>query len=216
MTLEFWYGSGSPFSWRVWLALEHKQAPYQQKTISFQAGDHMKPEFLAMNPRHQVPVIVDDGFSLYESTAILEYLDERYAEGPKLYPGDLRRRATIRRLIREIDNYLVASYEELTSQIFFTPPDKWDLAAIEKGKKGMLEELGTLDRLLEKHQWLAGDQLTAADIALGPFVFSIARLEKRNADLAMTEKLPPRVAAWKQRYQSLPYYEKTIPPHWKS
>ena len=100
MSLDFYHGHGSPYSWRVWLALEFKRIPYDLKVLSFQAGDTKKPEFVAINPRHQVPTIVDEGFALWESTTILEYLDERFTAGPKLYAGDVRSRARIRRLAR--------------------------------------------------------------------------------------------------------------------
>lgn len=123
MALTFYYGSGSPYAWRVWLALEHKQLPYEQKVMSFSAGDLTKPDFLAINPRHKVPAIVDDGFALYESQAILEYLDERYPAPPRLLSGDLRRRAVIRRIIQEADQYLSAAFDPLLEQIFFTARD---------------------------------------------------------------------------------------------
>ena len=74
MALTFYYGSGSPFAWRVWLALEHKQIAYELKVLSFDRGDTRTPEFLAINPRGRVPTIVHDGFKLWESLAILEYL----------------------------------------------------------------------------------------------------------------------------------------------
>ena len=53
MALDFYYGSGSPYAWRVWLALEHKQVPYELKLMSFDAGDLEKPAFLAINQRHK-------------------------------------------------------------------------------------------------------------------------------------------------------------------
>ncbi len=91
MSITLYYGSGSPYAWRVQLALEHKALPYERKVLSFSAGDTRKPEFLALNPRHRVPVIVDGDFVLYESNAIVEYLDEAYAgRGAPLFPGDVR------------------------------------------------------------------------------------------------------------------------------
>ena len=55
MALDFYHGHGSPFSWRVWLALEQLAVPYNLKVLSFQDNDTTKPEFVAINPRHQVP-----------------------------------------------------------------------------------------------------------------------------------------------------------------
>ena len=74
MPLTFYYLSGSPFSWKVWLALEHLQIPYEQKILSVDAGDLKSPEFLSISPRGKVPAIVDSGITLWESAAIIEYL----------------------------------------------------------------------------------------------------------------------------------------------
>ena len=64
MALTLYYLSGSPYAWRVWLALEHKGIPYQLRSMSYDAGDFQKPEFAALNPRRRVPVIAeDDGFA---------------------------------------------------------------------------------------------------------------------------------------------------------
>jgi glutathione S-transferase len=57
MALAFYCGSGSPFAWKVWLTLEHKQVAYELKVLSFDRGDTKSPEFLAVNPRGQVPAI---------------------------------------------------------------------------------------------------------------------------------------------------------------
>jgi len=100
MSLDFYNGSGSPFAWRVWLALEHKQVPYQIKTLSFDRREHRTPEFLAINPRGKVPAIVDGDVTLWESGAILEYLEDRYPERP-LLPGDAAGRALARRIAAE-------------------------------------------------------------------------------------------------------------------
>ena len=79
----------------------------ERALLSFSAGDTRKPEFIALNPRHQVPVLVHDDFTLYESGAIVEYLDEAFpGRGAPLFPGDAQRRALIRRVILEVDTAL--------------------------------------------------------------------------------------------------------------
>ena len=119
MALDFYHGHGSPYSWRVWLALEAKGIPYDVKIMSFQAGDTRKPEFIAINLRHTVPTIVDDGYALWESMAILEYLDERFTQGARLYPGDAKARARIRRLIREAEEHIgVESIDPIADAYF--------------------------------------------------------------------------------------------------
>src|SRR5512140_3344810 len=121
MSLVLYYGSGSPFAWRAQLALEHKALQYERKVLSFAAGDTRKPEFLALNPRHRVPVLVHDDFTLYESSAIVEYLDEAFpGRGASLFPGGPRERAVIRRLILEVDNYLDKGSDPIWQQAFDT------------------------------------------------------------------------------------------------
>src|SRR6185503_19839769 len=93
------------YSWRVWLALEAKQVPYNLKVLSFADKDTTKPEFVAINARHTVPTIVDDGHAVGEALAVVEYLDERLGSGVKLSPGDAKERARVRRLIKELAGY---------------------------------------------------------------------------------------------------------------
>lgn len=212
MALAFYYGSGSPYAWRVWLALEHKRIPYDQKVMSFSSGDLRKPEYLAINPRHKVPAIVDDGFSLYESAAILEYLDEKYP-ATRLFPGDVRQRALVRRMAEEADQYYAVAMEKLVEQVLFTPQEKWNADAIAEGRTGLAKEL-TLWETLIRGDYLAGE-LSAADFTLYPLVALSLRMEKKKPDLDVRGIIGPKVMAWMKRIEALPYFQKTWPPHWK-
>jgi glutathione S-transferase len=214
MALTFYYGSGSPYAWRVWLALEHKQVPYELKVMSFSAGDLRKPEFEAINPRHKVPAIVDDGFALYESVAIVEYLEERFASGPALFPGDARSRALVRRMIQEADQYYATTMEKIVDEVLFTPQEKWDLGAIDAARSGLGKELALWERLIGG-DFLAGSTLSAADFTLYPLLALTLRMQKKKPDLDVPALIGPRVAAWMQRVEALPHVRKTWPPHWK-
>jgi glutathione S-transferase len=214
MALTFYYGSGSPYAWRVWLALEHKAVAYELKAISFSAGDLTKPEFLALNPRHKVPTIIDDGFSLYESAAIVEYLDEKYPAGHKLFPGSVRQRAVIRRLVREADEYLAHVLDRLVDQVLFTKPEQWDLQEIATGREAFLNELNTFEGYLAG-EWFGGE-LSAADFTLYPIIALCLRMEKKKPDLNVRGGIGPKIAAWMKRFEALPCYDKTYPPHWKA
>jgi len=210
--LTFYYGSGSPYAWRVWLALEHKQLAYELKTMSFTAGDLRTLEYLAINPRHRVPAIVDDGFSLYESSAILEYLDEKYP-GPRLFPADLRQRATARRLVREADEYFADAMDELLHEILFKPREKWTAERIDRGKQTLADELAAWETRFAG-DFLAGE-LSAADFTLYPMAALLQRVGQRNPQALPADLIPTRLAAWMARMSTLDIVQKTRPPHWK-
>jgi len=215
MPLVLYYGSGSPYAWRVQLALEHKALPYELKVLSFAAGDTRKPEFIALNPRHRVPVLVNDDFVLYESNAIVEYLDEAFpATGAPLFPGDVRTRALVRRLIMEVDGYFDHAIDPLTTQAFSKKPEERDPKAIADGRKAVVDEVVTFTKAM-RGEFLAGP-LSAADYALYPLVAFLKRCEMKLPDLDADGMLTPEFKAWKSRIERLPYFDKTIPPHWKA
>ena len=214
MALTFYYGSGSPFAWRVWLALEHKKIPYEMKTISFSSGELEKPEFLAVNPRHKVPVIVDDGFALYESNAIVEYLEEKYSSGERLFPADTQQRALVRRIIQEADLYLNPSMRLMIEEIFFKPQDQWDTAKIDRGAKAFTDEL-VLWEQAGMGLFMVGDALSAADFAVYPVVALALRLEKKKRDLSIRRMFGRKLSGWMQNITEQPVIRATWPPHWK-
>jgi glutathione S-transferase len=213
MAVTFYYASGSPYAWRVWLALEHKGIPHDFKLLSFDAGDLRKPEFLALNPRHRVPVLVDDGFALSESAAILEYVDERWPSEPRLFDADMRRRAVQRRMVREADEYVADLLETLAEAILFTPAERRsaDEISILAGKLG--KELALWEAALSG-DYLTG-ALSAADLTLYPMLALILRMDSRHPPLGAARLLGPRLAAWSARMQTLPIVSRTWPPHWK-
>lgn len=215
MSIVLYYGSGSPFAWRVQLALEHKALPYELKVLSFAAGDTKKPEFVALNPRHRVPTLVDGTFVIYESNAVVEYLDDAYpGRGAPLFPGDVRTRATVRRLISEVDDYFDKALDPLTTQAFSKKPEERDPQAISASRKAIVDEFALFTRYLAG-DFLAGP-LSAADYAFYSLVALIKRCELKLPDIDADGMLTPGLRAWKTRIEALPYFEKTIPPHWKA
>jgi len=212
--ITLYYGYGSPYAWRVQLALEHKALPYERKVLSFAAGDTRKPEFVALNPRHRVPVIVDGDFVLYESNAIVEYLDDAYAgRGQPLFPGDVRNRALVRRLVAEADSYFDKATDPVVDEAFSKKPEERDVAKLEGALATLREETALFTRYM-RGDYLAG-QLSAADFALYPLVAFLDRCAIKLPDFDPQGVMTPEFAAWKARVEALPYFEKTYPPHWK-
>lgn len=203
MPLDFYYGSGSPYAWRVWLALLHKQIPFEWKLMSFDAGDLETPAFTAINPRQKVPAIVDDGFALYESSAIMEFLEDRTPK-PPLFSADLRDRAVQRRLIREADDYFAPAMEHVL---------------VAAGKKQPIDAAPLREEIARWEAMLTGDflvgALSAADFTLYPMAALLERVMTRTAPAIPADLITPRLAAWMTRMASLDIVQKSRPPHWK-
>jgi glutathione S-transferase len=213
MPIVLYYLSGSPYAWRVWLALEHKGIPYELKTLSYDAGDFSAPEFARLNPRKRVPVIVDDGFSLYESAAIVEYLEEKQPGEPRLFSADLRQRALERRMVREADQYFATALEHLVDEILFTPQERWSDERIAAAYAEVTQELSVWERLAQG-EYLAG-ALSAADYTLFPEIALARRIAQRKPGLATPDMIGPKISAWMQRMEALPVVQRTWPPHWR-
>jgi len=213
--ITFYFGSGSPYAWKIWLALEHKQLPYEAKRMFFDNGDLTTPEFLAINPRHQVPTIVDNGFALYESSAILEYLEDRYPDsGKPLWPKDVQARAIARRRVAEVSSFLDPINDKLLPAILVPAGKTPDEAAIAQAIQALAEELARIESWFE-HDFVAGSELGGADFALYPYIAFLGRVDARKPGYALKAMLPPKIAAWARRIEALPYFEGTVPPHWK-
>lgn len=81
------------------ILLKHLKIEANLKEVNIFAGDTKTFEFLKLNPSHTVPTLVDDGFALFESRAILAYLVNKYAPGSDLYPSDAQARAKVDKVL---------------------------------------------------------------------------------------------------------------------
>ena len=171
------------------------------KTLSFDAGDLKTPEFSALNPRRRVPVLVDDDFALAESAAIVEYIEDRWPNGPALFANEPRKRAIQRRMVREADHYLA----DIGTR-FATAPS-------EENAKDLKQELSLWEGAA------AGDYLTgelsAVDLTVYPFMALFVRIAGRRPDFAKSDFIGPRLSGWMDRMRALPIVQHTQPPHWK-
>ena len=204
MAVRFYYASGSPYAWRVWLALERKGVPYHRKTVSFDAGDLKTAEYGALNPRRRVPVLVDDDFVLAESAAIVEYIEDRWPLGPALFDRDARKRAIQRRMVREADAYLA----EVGTRFVAGPASK-------ETADDLRDELKLWENAATTGDYLTGE-LSAVDLTVFPLVALFLRLAGRRADFVEGDVIGPNLAAWTERMRALPIVQHTWPPHWKS
>lgn len=214
--IQFYFGSGSPYAWKVWLALEHKQLSYQAHRMTFDGGELKGAAFTAINPRQKVPALVDNGFAMYESSAMLEYLEDRYPDsGQPLWPGDVSARAIARRRAAEVLAYVDPINDKLFEEVFNAtgaPPNLEKLAAT---KALLSAELAIIDGWLDG-DFLAGERLSGADFTLYPYLAFLGRVDTRKPGYDMQALLPLKVGQWMKRIASLPYFAATYPPHWKA
>lgn len=212
MALTFYCGSGSPYAWKVWLVLEHKNIPYELRMLSFDKGETASAEFRAINPRAKVPAIVDGGNVVRESAVIAEYLEDRYPDKP-LLPKDPVARARARRIAAEADSYLAAAMGRLFNLTLWakSPATAGEIA---EAQQQIQSELAVLEAELTG-DFLVGS-LSLADFTAFSQVRLLPRIDERMPGKGISrDRLPPKTAGWLKRIEALPYYEKTIPPHWK-
>jgi len=219
MALELYWGSGSPFAWRVMLTLEVKELDYESKLLEFSKSENKSPEYLKLNPRGKVPTLKDGAFVIYESLAIMTYLDRKYPT-PPLFGNSPEETGQIWRLISECESYLVSAGDKVVRPIFFGKGlDKFD--EIQQAAQTIRQELTTVDEQLTHSNWLVGKQITAADISVFPLVQLLLRAASKEAAQPLNLGLLPlgqsfpNVARWVERIEALPNYQRTYPPHWR-
>ncbi|HWH80447.1 MAG TPA: glutathione S-transferase family protein [Candidatus Binatus sp.] len=219
MAIELYWGSGSPFAWRVMLTLEIKKLPYESKLLQFSTGENKTADYLKLNPRGKVPTLKDGDFALYESLAIMAYLDRKYPD-PPLFGKTPEQTGLIWRTISECESYLVSSNDKVVRPIFFGKGlDR--VEEIEQAAQTIRQELKTLDQGLGRDNWLVGDQISAADIAVFPALQLVLRAAAKDAarpfnlGLLPLAQTFPNLAKWARRIEALPNYQRTYPPHWR-
>jgi glutathione S-transferase len=187
--------------------------------LEFSKEDHKSPGYLKLNPRGKVPALKDGDFALYESLAIMAYLDRKYPKSP-IFGRTRQETGQICRSIYETDSYLVPPSTKRVIPIFFGKGlEKTD--EIQQAAATIREELKRVDTALADSDWIVGSQVSAADIALFPLIQLILRAASKDAakplklGLLPLAQSYPNIAAWVKRVEAIPGYQRTYPPHWR-
>ena len=152
----------------LWL-LEELKMPYTREDYGRQFNNTQTPEYLSMNPNAKVPTLVDGEVIIWESNTILRYLAAKTKSA--LYPNDPAKRSHIERWmdwqLASLNNPYLAMFREAKLE-----PAKRsaDFAA---QQKDLGAQLSILDKTMGK--WVAGDEMSIADICLGPIVYRCLR-----------------------------------------
>jgi len=197
---------GSPFARSVLAMLEEKKAPY--RLVPLAPGSTKTPEYLALHPFGRIPVFEHDGFRLYETQAILRYLDRVLPE-PLLTPSDVKRAARMDQVMNINDWYLfqgvgsvIVFHRVVGPRVMGTTPDE---AAIAAAMPKALAVFNELARLLGDQPYFAGESATLADLLVAPGIDFFERIPEWSVLGAPHANL----VAWLKRMQERPSMKAT-------
>ena len=204
--MKLYSGPLSLFTAKVRIALDEKNLACERIDVDWTPEKRYSPhhpEVLRLNPKAQVPVLVDGDVVVTDSTQIFEYLEER-APSPALYPRGIAERARCRRLEAWADEIVFPPVFTLVEQLFYPPgAGGRDPAKLAGARAAYAEGLAVLERELAGRPWLCGD-FTVADIAVFIFVRTAATLG------AKPEPAHPAVAAWLERTLARPAVRREV------
>lgn len=178
--------------------LEEKGLSYQVERIP---GGHIykkPPELLEKHPLGKVPWIVDEGFTVYDSSVVNEYLEDAYP-APSLVPTDPRERARMRMLENYGDESILVGCLPLIWFGWWAPEDKRDVASMEAGREALrTKALPYIENELEGREYLCG----SFSLADAPYMALAMVLEVDETDLSSL----PTVSAYLERLRARPSY----------
>ena len=199
---------GSPFMRAVCMAMEEKGAPYRVQAMG--PGDSRNPEHLRRHPFGRIPAIEHGDFQLYETQAIVRYIDAVFP-GPSLQPTDPRAAARMNQIIGVNDWYLfpqviaVIVFQRLVGPILMglQPNEEAIAAAVPNAQRC----IGELNRLLGDSTFLVGETLSLADIILAAQLAYLPATPEGAIILKGT-----KLEAWLNRMIARPSMQATLPP----
>src|ERR1051326_8635306 len=200
------YGpAGSTYVWSTRLALAEKGVAHELVEVPF--GAHREAPHLARHPFAKVPAFEHDGFELYETQAILRYIDEGFPVAP-LQPTDLHQFARMNQLIGIVDAFLWPSlaagilFNRMLAPRFGLPVDE---AAVTAALPRVQLCLSEIARLQGDQPFLAGERISLADLMVIPLLYYFSRLPDGAAPLAEH----PELGAWITRMEDRQSFQVT-------
>ena len=199
--MKLYYHPVSTFARRVRVALLEKNIACELVELDLPGREHQQDWYAALNPYTKVPTLVDGDLTLYESAAILAYLEATHPT-PALLPPDVRGRALVDMHMRLCDAHLGRYAGAILLPKRFMPPASWDRAAIQAARQELERHLTIVERELAQRPYLVGDSFTLADLVYLPFLHFLALMEVSAG---------ARVRAWAERLLARPSAQATVP-----
>lgn len=176
---------------------------FEARVVALNEAEHLAPPYLAINPNHQVPTLVDGDFRIHESGAILRWLCLRH-DLSDWYPAELGARAETEQWLDWTQCRMARSVIDIVLNTVFMAPNG-DQDAIRRGHTAMAELAPIMETALAGRKWIAGtDKPTIADLALASNITQLA--------LAGAAPDTPNITAWYERVCTIDGFAKTLPP----
>lgn len=201
--LKIYYHPLSTFARRVRIAILEKGLELETDFVEVDmvAGAHKTQPYLSLNPYGRVPTLEEDGFVLYESTAILEYLEATHPT-PALVPADPRDRALVSQHMKLCDLQLARQTGTIIFPKRFLPKERWDEAAMARAKKEIEDHLEILEQQLGSREYIVANSYSLVEVCYTPFVEFFPLMEIHP---------PPHIASWAARILSRSSAQATKP-----
>jgi glutathione S-transferase len=159
----------SSYCQKVLTALHENGTPFTLRMLAFDSPDAGK-EFARLWPIEHMPILVDEGRMIAESSIIIEHLQLRHAGPVPLIPADADAALETRFMDRIFDNHVMTPTQRIVFD-FIRPPEKRDAMGVENARGKLDKVYAWLDGKLEGRTWAAGEVFTLADCAAAPSLF---------------------------------------------
>jgi glutathione S-transferase len=163
--LKLYHTIQSPFARKVRLAMAEKGIECEKVLLDLAKGENRTGEYLRLNPHGRIPTLLVGGIPLYESTAIVEYLEDTYPDPPLLPKGAIER-ARVRMIEETIDGYYIGALRTVLFNVVRLPPAERNPKAVEEARKQIAWHLEWLDRELNGRLFIVNGGYSVADIAM--------------------------------------------------
>ena len=193
MAIDLYWGSGSGYCWRVLLALEHKRLDYRSHLLKFDQQEHQAPQMLAMNPRGRLPVLRDGDYVVFESVAILYYLDCKYPE-PPIFGRNPEESGVIMRVVCEYQAYAEPSLMQIVEHLLRRrelPAGEGIAETMSEAMHRVASEARTIERRLAQSDWVVGECFSAADMVIYPDIRLLLRALSQPAARELAARFLP-------------------------
>jgi len=186
---------------KVRFVANHIGVEYEYRRINLREGEQKQDWFLKINPIGKVPAMSDNDFCLFESGAICKYLCEKTSSD--LYPKDLKQRAVVEQWSDFATLHIMTNVAKVTYNRLFAPRMGFPVSQefISDGLKFLEQNLPHVEKQLEQHKYLAGAQMTLADITL---LAALDPCELSGIDLAKYSK----ITVWRNALRAQSFYTK--------